>query len=72
MTTNLITLFRLNGQWLAKHSDKQVKELFGTDILPTPYFDTLPAEVVLREVAARNPSKVVKIGTDTPKGWDRV
>lgn len=32
-----ITLFRTAQGWMSKHSDPQVRELFGTDTIPTAF-----------------------------------
>jgi hypothetical protein len=46
--------------WSAWHKgDAEVVQLFGTDILPTAYTDSAPAEMVCREIQKLNPDKLV-------------
>ena len=45
--------------WLTRHSDPGVRELFGTDVIPTPYFAETPEAVVLAKLRERNPDHVV-------------
>lgn len=55
-----IKLFLLNGSWMAKHEgDEEVRSLFGTDTLPTPYSISCPAEIVRRDIQNLNPTKSV-------------
>lgn len=54
-------------QYVARFSDPAVKIAMGSDTIETPYFGAYPAEMVLNEIATRNPgSKVTLI----PFGWD--
>ena len=54
-----ITLFRQAGHWLAQHSDPTVREMFGTDTLPTAWADDTPARMVFARVAQLNPDAKV-------------
>lgn len=57
--TQTITLFRLDGYWMARHSDPMVKQLFGTDILPTPYSSASPSRAVKERIEELNPNAIV-------------
>jgi hypothetical protein len=60
----MITL-TLRGQvWTARYSgtdsdSDMVRDLFGTDEIPTPYTDRSDPELVRRAIAGRNPTHVV-------------
>ena len=58
--TKSIKLYRGNAGWQAVWSDPQVKELFGTDTIPTAYTKTMPKSEVLRRVRALNPGCIVE------------
>jgi hypothetical protein len=45
--------------WMARFSDPVVRELFGTDTLPTGYTDRANAETVLAGIASKNPDCIV-------------
>ena len=47
--------------WLAKDSDPQVVELFGTDTLPTAYTLSATAEQVIAGLQKRNPAKSIML-----------
>ena len=49
-------LFKANGVWMLQDSDPFVKDVFGTDTLPTPYRACAPVTEVLTEMQARLPS----------------
>ena len=49
-------LFKANGVWVLQDSDPLIKDLFGTDTLPTPYRACAPVTEVLTEMQARLPS----------------
>ena len=59
---NRITLAVRDGTWHATFTDPEIRRLFGTDTLPTPYTSRAPAETVLAEVSRRNPDSVVTLG----------
>ena len=55
--TNAIALYTRGGQWHAQHCGPQaaeVRELFGTTVLETPFSHICPAEDVLEEIQALN------------------
>jgi len=54
-----ITLYREGGAWLARHSDPMVKDLFGTNTIPTAYTAEAEAGRVYQEIARRNPEAKV-------------
>lgn len=56
-----IELFCHNGNWMAKHSDHAIKELFGTDTLPTAFISLVPHETVLGIIRELNPNHKVII-----------
>jgi hypothetical protein len=41
-----------NGLWLSTLSDPEVRELFGTDTIPTPWFNTTPLAFVVERLRA--------------------
>jgi hypothetical protein len=49
-----ITLYRTPDGWMARHSDPTVKELFGTDTLPTAFTAAASAETVIAEISRLN------------------
>jgi len=57
-----ITLMEMNGCWVAVFSDEShaIKELFGTNTLPTPFSAEQGHEIVQEYIQARNPDKIVK------------
>lgn len=60
-----ITLYRANHCWIADMSRTAdaatIRELFGTDQLPTPCTEQAPADMVLRMVSANNPHATVTV-----------
>ena len=58
---NRIALSIRDGTWHATFTDPEIRRLFGTDTLPTPYTSRAPAETVLAEVSQRNPDCVVTV-----------
>jgi len=50
-----IYLYVENGTWVAEHTDPMIKELFGTDTLPTAYTDDMRAEGVVELVSNKFP-----------------
>lgn len=51
-----ITLYRTPDGWMARHSDPTIRELFGTDTLPTAFTAAASTETVLIEITRRNPT----------------
>jgi len=50
----------LNGNtWRAKHSNPEVRSLFGTDTLPTPYLAATPRAAVIEAISKLNPEVTV-------------
>lgn len=54
-----IRLFRTAQGWMSQHSDPEVRRLFGTDTLPTPFTATAAGADVLNAVVRLNPDRVV-------------
>ena len=62
---NRITLIEKDGCWIAKHSGPdaaRVRELMGTDELPTPYRAGYPSEILLSNIRKLNPDREVVLG----------
>ena len=57
----MIKLSQQNGSWVAQHSNPQVKELFGSDTIPTAFRDTAPADTVRARIQELNPEEIVAI-----------
>ena len=78
MTTTIILSLQGTRQnmgpdavWMARFvDDGTVRELFGTDTVPTPYTSAMPGETVRTEVARRNPDATVVLAV--PSGWEHV
>jgi hypothetical protein len=59
-----IELFIENNLWITRYpEDHRLKELFGSTILPTSFPDTVPAEIVRREILQKNPGYRVVVRT---------
>lgn len=58
---NIITVYRDRDNWVARHSDPEISELFGTDTLPTAFMTTVPARDVFDEIRKLNPSSEVRV-----------
>ena len=41
--------------WMAKYSDQETLDAFGTDTLPTPFFCTMDRAEVVRIIQGLNP-----------------
>ena len=54
-----ITLYRNNDGWMAIHSDPEVKQLFGTDTIPTAYTKKATKSMVLKKIQELNPGHIV-------------
>ena len=46
-------------EWIAKHSDGKIFELFGTYLLPTPFLLSYPKEDVIKTIQQKNPGYLV-------------
>lgn len=66
---NTIVLIRGRDAWYARycgpHTD-QIRDLFGTNTLPTPFLPSTPADVLLAEIQARNVDNGVTVILGTP------
>ena len=47
--------------WMSIHSDPEVKHLFGTDTLTTPYRASVKSDYVLAEIQKANPDRIVQL-----------
>ena len=56
-----IELFIQGNSWVARHSDPQLKTLFGTDTIPTSFTRKALPETVLNAVKSLNPDRVVTV-----------
>ena len=56
-----ITLYLRNNEWLSRHSDPEVRRLFGTDTIPTPYTGKSTAATILERIRALNPDRLVEV-----------
>lgn len=59
-----ITLTKENGSWIANYSgegSEVIVELFGSNKIPTAYFDTFPAFDVQIDIQLRNPEAEVVV-----------
>ena len=59
-----IKLYRLKSGWVARSNDPTIKELFGTDTIPTPYLYTADSETVLAEITKLNPNCQVTLASN--------
>ena len=55
----MMKLFRGHNAWMVQTDDPEVRELFGTDTIPTPFTLQAEPERVLAEIQARNPGSAV-------------
>lgn len=53
---NTIELFRNRNGWMAKHTDPDVRALFGTDTIPTAFTSQASATEVLAQIQKLNPN----------------
>lgn len=56
-----IRLFKTADGWMSTDSDPQVRELFGTDTLPTPFLASSPASAVYDTIRQLNPDAVIYV-----------
>jgi hypothetical protein len=61
MNVKKMTVFLNGGVWMVHDNAPEVAELFGTDILPTPFTSLTPASEVLAELKKRNPDYIVEV-----------
>lgn len=64
MTTNQIFLFKAPQGWMAWHKGphaSEIRELFGTDTIPTAFTERAEPEAVRREITKRNPRADVRV-----------
>ena len=64
-----LRLVRADGWWAVETlapaaAVAEVRALFGTTVLPTPWRATVTAAVVAASVAARNPGAIVRIARE--------
>ena len=50
-----IELYRKDGAWVAKHSNPQIPELFGTDTIPTSFTAQASYRTVVDTIQRLNP-----------------
>lgn len=68
---NTITLIKANGMWAAKYSGphaRQLVQLFGTDVLPTPFEDSTASYMVFNVVKGKNMDCVVEVQSASGTG----
>lgn len=56
-----LTLFKANGSWLIKTTDKEVMDLFGTDTIPTAFTSNAPVNMVKEAISRLNPNSHILI-----------
>jgi hypothetical protein len=62
-TTETIWLFKAPNEdcWLMQTDSPKTFELFGTDILPTAFLASAPAENVLKQIQRLNPLAIIEL-----------
>jgi len=50
-----IEVYKNCDQWVAKINNPEIVDLFGYDVLPTPFTDKVSADLVYKEIQAANP-----------------
>ena len=58
-----IKLYKLGDSWMAQSDDPKLKELFGTDTIPTAFTARADGQYVLGEIKRLNPNATVKLIT---------
>lgn len=61
---NTILLYRQGGMWVGEHfgpAAQEIRELFGTTILPTPFSAVVSPGEVMETIQDLNPGKVVSV-----------
>lgn len=56
-----ITIFSDGRSWLTRHSDPEVKALFGTDVLPSSFMACADPAKVLAHIRRLNPDRDVTL-----------
>ena len=59
--TETIKLYKLGDSWMAQSNDPKIKELFGTDTIPTAYTARADGRYVLGEIQRLNPKATVRL-----------
>jgi len=54
-----IELILIGRTWMTKNSDPEVKRLFGTDMLPTPFTEYANRNEVMKTIQGLNPDMLV-------------
>jgi hypothetical protein len=61
--SKILRLFRQDGSWVVDHTYSQdaqeIRRLFKTTILPTPYLSSMPVEDVLTNLQKLNPDHLI-------------
>lgn len=63
MTMHTITLTKSPQGWMARFSDPAIKDVMGTDTIPTAYTAKASAATVQLAIAKLNPGCVVAVAT---------
>ena len=61
MRKHTIRLFNDGENWMAVNSDPEVRELFGTDTIPTAFIAKVDSVVVLKSIMELNPDRMVSL-----------
>jgi len=56
-----IELFLVGNCWMSRSNDPKVRELLGTDTVPTAFMAAAPARVVLARIQRLNPDAIVRL-----------
>ena len=56
-----IELSRAGFYWMSRSNDLKVRELFGTDTLPTAFMSAIPPNEVLAQIQQLNPGAIVRV-----------
>ena len=60
-----IYIWKEDKCWVAEFIDDwEIFDLFGTFILPTPFTEKAPVELVIGELAAKNPECIIEVKQD--------
>ncbi len=57
-----MNVFIQDGGWMVRDNNPSVVELFGTDVLPTPFLASTPVSMVINTIRSLNPDAVVSHG----------
>jgi hypothetical protein len=66
MDRHTITVFRVDegpgrGFWATRHTDPNVIDLFGGDVIPTAFLDSMPAEEVIEYLKKTWPDYDIRV-----------